>query len=82
MKSPCPRIEHLETSGGQGNQMGNGARTGHRRGRIRAGLAAVVAAALLGASGFNAPGAGADPTDPAQPPPPATVEAVPASEGG
>ena len=62
--------------------MDNGARTGHRRGRIPAGLAAVIAAALLGASGFNAPGVGADPTDPAQPPSPATVEAVPVSEVG
>lgn len=61
--------------------MDDGARTGQRR-RIRAGLAAVIALTLLGSGGLNAPGAGADPTDPAQPPSPATAEAVPAFEVG
>ena len=56
--------------------MDNGVRTGQRR-RIPAGLAAVIALTLLGASGLNAPGAGADP---AKPPSPAVVDVVPASD--
>jgi hypothetical protein len=60
--------------------MDDGARTGQRR-RIPAGLAAVIAAALLGSSGLNAPGAGADPAQPpSQPPSPAIVDVAPASD--
>lgn len=73
-------MEQVETSGGQGNQMDNGARTGQRR-RIPRGVAVVVTLALLGAPMVIAPGAGANPTDPAQPPSP-TAEVVPASAVG
>ena len=60
--------------------MDSGARSGQQLRRIPAGLAALIALALFSASGLNAPGAGADPTDLAQPPSPATAEAAPASE--
>lgn len=59
--------------------MDSGVRTGQRR-RIPAVLAAVIALTLLGASGLNAPGAGADPIDSAQPPSPVVVDVAPASD--
>lgn len=60
--------------------MDSGARSGPRLWRIPAGLAALIAMALFSTSGLTAAGAGADPTDPAQPPSSATAEAAPASE--
>jgi hypothetical protein len=48
--------------------------TGQPRRRAAAGLGALIALTLL-----TAPGAGADPIDPAEPPSPAAVEAPPSS---